>query len=80
MTQLPARRLGWTDRSVIKPGQWADVVVFDPESVNDVATFLDPHQHSVGIKHVIVAGQFVLRSEEMSGKLPGRPLSLGEQP
>ena len=80
MTQLPAKRLGWTDHGVIKPGQWADVVVFDPKTVDDVATFLDPHKHSVGIKHVIVAGQFVLKSEEMSGKLPGQPLLLGEQP
>lgn len=80
MTQLPAKRLGWTDRGVIKPGQWADVIVFDPKTVDDVATFLDPHKHSVGIKHVIVAGQFVLKSEEMSGKLPGQPLLLGEQP
>jgi N-acyl-D-aspartate/D-glutamate deacylase len=77
MTQLPAKRLGWTDRGVIKPGRWADVVVFDPETINDVATFLDPHQHSVGVKHVIVDGQFVLRAEKMSGKLPGKTLGLG---
>jgi len=78
MTQLPAKRLGWSDRGVIAPGKSADVVVFDPKTIDDQATFLDPHRHSVGIKHVLVAGQFVLQAEEMSGKLPGRPLGLRE--
>jgi N-acyl-D-amino-acid deacylase len=79
MTQLPAQRLGWRDRGVLKPGQWADIVVFDPKSVSDIATFLAPHQQSVGISHVLVAGQFVLKSEEMTGALPGRPVGLGER-
>jgi N-acyl-D-amino-acid deacylase len=74
MTQLPARRLGWQDRGVIAAGQWADLVVFDPKTVIDKATFLDPHQHSVGIEHVLVRGQFVLKSGEMTGKLPGQPV------
>lgn len=77
MTQLPARRLRWQDRGLIKAGQVADIVVFDPETVSDRATFLDPHQHSVGIKDVLVAGRFVLKSGEVTGELPGRPVSLG---
>jgi N-acyl-D-amino-acid deacylase len=78
MTQLPAQRLGWSNRGVIAPGKSADIVVFDPKTIKDQATFLDPHRHSVGIQHVLVGGQFVLQDEEMSGKLPGRPLSIGE--
>lgn len=74
MTQLPARRLGWKDRGVIAQGQWADLVVFDPSTVADKATFLEPHQHSVGIDHVLVRGQFVLKSGQITGNLPGRPL------
>jgi dihydroorotase/N-acyl-D-amino-acid deacylase len=74
MTQLPARRLGWQDRGVIAKGHWADVVLFDPSTVADKATFLDPHQHSVGIEHVLVRGQFVLKDGRLTGKLPGQPL------
>jgi N-acyl-D-aspartate/D-glutamate deacylase len=74
MTQLPAGRLGWKDRGVIADGCWADVVVFDPQTVADKATFLQPHQHSIGIEHVLVAGQFVLKSSQMTGQFPGRPL------
>lgn len=74
MSSLPARRLGWTDRGLIKPTNWADVVVFDPETVSDKATFLKPHQYSVGIEHVIVRGQFVLKSGKMTGLRPGRPI------
>ncbi len=75
MTELPARRLGWQDRGFIAADQWADIVVFDPRTVIDKATFLDPHQHSVGIEHVLVRGQFVLKAGKMTGKLPGQPLA-----
>lgn len=74
MTQLPAQRLGWKDRGVVAPGQWADLVVFDPKTVADKATFLEPHQHSVGVDHVLVRGEFVLKAGQMTGALPGRPL------
>ncbi len=74
MTVLPAQRLGWKDRGALAPGQWADVVVFDPNTVIDKATFLDPHQYSVGIEHVLVRGQAVLKNGEMTGVLPGRPV------
>ena len=76
MTELPAKRLAWKDCGVIKRGKIADIVVFDPAMVADKATFLRPHQHSVGIKHVLVGGQFVLRAEKMTGALPGRPVGL----
>jgi dihydroorotase/N-acyl-D-amino-acid deacylase len=74
MTTLPARRLGWRDRGVLKTGAWADLVVFDPETVIDKATFLKPHQQSGGVAHVVVRGQFVLRDNQMTGTLPGQPL------
>lgn len=76
MTQLPAQRLGWSDRGVLATGNWADVVVFDPATVSDKATFLEPHQHSVGIDHVLVRGEFVLQAGRMTGQLPGQPLAL----
>ena len=74
MTALPARRLGYGDRGVLKEKYWADLVVFDPNRVIDNATFVEPHQHSVGIRDVMVRGEFVLRDERMTGELPGRPI------
>ena len=75
MTRLPAKRLGWTDRGLIKPGWWADVVVFDPETISDKATFFKPHQYSVGVEHVIVRGRFVLKAGKMTECRPGRPIA-----
>ncbi len=75
MTQLPASRLGWSDRGTIAQGHCADLVVFDPQTVADRSTFLAPHRHSVGVEHVLVDGQFVLKAGQMTGKLPGRSLS-----
>ncbi len=74
MTSLPAARVGLTDRGILKPGLCADVVVFDPDSVNDRATFERPHQYSVGINHVFVNGVQVWENGSYTGELPGRPL------
>lgn len=74
MTGLPARRLGLTDRGVIRPGACADVVVFDPKRVADRATYEDPHRYPTGIEHVLVNGRFVIRDGEHTGSLPGRVL------
>ena len=74
MTTLPAKRLGWTDRGAIQQGYWADVVVFDPKTVIDKATFFKPHQYSVGVEHMIIRGRFVLKSGKMTGQRPGRPI------
>jgi dihydroorotase/N-acyl-D-amino-acid deacylase len=76
MTQLPASRLGWTDRGRIAAGQWADVVVFDPQTVTDQATFAEPHRHSTGISEVIIFGRRTLAGGKMTGNLPGRPVTL----
>ena len=56
MTGFPAQRLGFQDRGLIKMGHWADIVVFDPKTIIDRATFMDPHQFSSGIHNVIVNG------------------------
>jgi N-acyl-D-amino-acid deacylase len=74
MTGLPARRLGLRDRGVIRVGARADLVVFDPRGVIDVATFDDPHRYPAGIEHVLVNGRFVIKDGEHTGNLPGRVL------
>jgi N-acyl-D-amino-acid deacylase len=72
MTGQPAQRLHLRDRGTVVPGAFADLVVFDPDTVADRATFEDPHQYPVGIPHVLVAGQFVVRDGEHTGAHPGR--------
>jgi N-acyl-D-amino-acid deacylase len=74
MTGVPATRFGLTDRGTVAPGQMADLVVFDPATVTDRATFASPHQYPVGIDHVFVAGQAVVWDGEHTGALPGRVL------
>lgn len=76
MTALPARRFGWKDRGRIENGAWADIVVFNPQTVSDKATFIKPHQYSEGIEEVIVRGRFVLKRGTMTGELPGLPVGL----
>lgn len=72
MTRAPADRLRFTDRGRISTGAVADLVVFDPDTVADRATFEDPHQYPAGIPHVIVAGEFVVRDGEHTDARPGR--------
>ena len=74
MTSLPAERAGLADRGVLEVGRYADVVVFDGDSVCDRATFEAPKRLAVGIEHVIVNGVPVLRDGEPTGELPGRGL------
>jgi len=71
MTSAPAERLGFDERGRIEVGMVADLVVFDPETVTDRATFDEPHQYPDGIPHVFVAGQAVVRAGEVTGALPG---------
>ena len=73
-TSLPAQRMGLYDRRVLRSGAFADVTIFDPQTVNDVATFEDPHRPSVGIKYVIVNGVISLEQGKVTGQLGGRPL------
>ncbi len=74
MTSLPAQRIGLRDRGLLRPGFFADLTVFNPESVIDRATFEDPHRFSDGIVHVFVNGEMVVESGRPTGKLPGRIL------
>lgn len=72
LTTLPATNLKLKRRGALKPTYFADVVVFDPATIADRATFADPHQYSVGMKHVFVNGQQVLKDGEHTGAKPGR--------
>ncbi len=71
---LPAQRLRLTDRGVLKSGMWADIVIFDPATVRDLATFDNPNQLSEGMEYVLVNGVPVIYQSKMTGALPGRVL------
>jgi len=75
VTQMPARKLRIADRGELRQGAFADVVVFDPASVADRATFDDPHQYPTGIEHVVVNGMLTIRDGEHTGSLGGRGVS-----
>ena len=74
MTSLPAARLGLGERGLLRPGMAADVVVFDPSTVVDTATYENPHQYPLGVELVLVNGQVVLRDGIRTDARPGRPL------
>lgn len=74
MTSLAANRVGLKERGILKPGFYADVVIFDPAKVIDKATFENPHQYSEGIEVVIVNGQPVWENGKFTGNLPGKVL------
>jgi N-acyl-D-amino-acid deacylase len=74
MSALPSQRLRLTDRGVLKAGMWADVVVFDPATVRDLATFDNPNQLSEGMDYVLVNGVPVIDQGKMTGALPGKVL------
>jgi N-acyl-D-amino-acid deacylase len=74
MTALPAQRLGWKDRGTIRPGVFADLVLFDPATVIDRATFAQPMELPVGIEKVFVNGEVVWDGGKASGARPGRVL------
>lgn len=72
LTSLPADNLGIAERGRLVAGHFADVAVFDPATIADVATYEEPHQYAVGMVHVFVNGQQVLRDGEHTGATPGR--------
>lgn len=76
MTSLPAGVFGMKDRGVIRTGAWADLLVIEPATVGDRATYTDPHQLSVGIDTIIVNGHPARLNGEFSEKLAGRIVTI----
>jgi len=74
MTSLPAQRLGFPDRGLLRPGMAADVVCLDPETVRDTATYEQPRQLPKGIPYVLVNGRLVVDEGRHTGELAGRAL------
>lgn len=74
-SSLPAQRVRFDDRGVLKAGMWADVVVFDPDTVRDLATFDQPNQLSEGMRFVLVNGVPVIEEGRMTNALPGKVLT-----
>jgi N-acyl-D-amino-acid deacylase len=74
LSGLPATNLELRDRGFLRRGMFGDVVVFDPETIADRATFEQPHQYAVGVRHVLVNGVVVLKDGEHTGAKPGRAL------
>lgn len=74
MTSKAAARVHLTDRGILRPGMIADITVFDPATIRDVATFDQPNHYSVGVRHVFVNGRRVVADGAMTTERPGRPL------
>src|SRR5262249_39564246 len=74
LSGLPATNLELDRRGFLREGYFADVVVFDPQTIADKATFENPHQYSIGVKHVFVNGVQVLKDGEHTNAKPGRAL------
>ena len=77
MTGGATAALGLAERGTLTEGNWADVSVFDPDTVGEVATYDDPHQYATGISTVVVNGQVVIDEAEHTRALPGRVLRRG---
>jgi N-acyl-D-aspartate/D-glutamate deacylase len=75
MTSMPATKLGLRNRGLIAKDYFADIVVFNPETVIDNATFEDPHQFPSGIEYVIVNGELTIRNGKHTGAKAGTMLS-----
>jgi dihydroorotase/N-acyl-D-amino-acid deacylase len=74
MTSFPAQRIGLTDRGVLREGMKADLVMFDPATVRDMATFERPHQYAEGVSMVVINGQVAFEKGAMTAVRPGRVL------
>jgi N-acyl-D-amino-acid deacylase len=78
MTSLPASRLGRSDLGRVAPGCQADLVVFDPETIEETATYENPHQFCRGVDQVIVNGHLVIENGDDTGAAGGRVLRRGQ--
>lgn len=72
LTGLPATNLKLNKRGYLKEGYYADITIFDPEKIDDRATFTEPHQYSIGVEHVFVNGKQVLEHGKHTGAMPGQ--------
>lgn len=77
MTSLPARKVGLWNRGLVRVGNWADLAIFDEDTVGDQATYTDPHQYPTGIECVIVNGKVVVEGKRHTKLLPGKVLRRG---
>jgi N-acyl-D-amino-acid deacylase len=75
MTSLSANVFGMSGRGILRPGAIADIVLFDLDRLQDVATYERPHRFSQGMVHVLVNGRFAIEDEEFTGRLHGSVLS-----
>src|SRR5206468_8069107 len=74
MTSLPATSFRIADRSLLRAGYWADLVIFDPEKIREHATFGDPHHYATGFSYVLVNGIVVVKNDEHTKARPGKAL------
>jgi dihydroorotase/N-acyl-D-amino-acid deacylase len=74
MTSQPAARVHLQDRGILRPGLAADLTVFDPATIRDVATYENPMHYSVGVRYVLVNGRAVVSEGKITGERPGRAL------
>ena len=74
MTGLSAQIMGIHDRGILRPGNWADIVLFDPNTVTDTATYDKPFSYTTGIPYVAVNGQLVIDNNKLTGARPGEPV------
>lgn len=75
MTAMPAARIGQADRGMLKPGMFADIAIFNPATIQDLATYTDPHHYSTGIDFLFINGIAVISKGEITGALPGQVLT-----
>ena len=76
MTSLPAKVFKLEDRGVVRIDAWADLVIFDPETITETSTYEDPRQYPTGISHVIVNGQVVVKDKSVAQPPSGQFLTL----
>jgi dihydroorotase/N-acyl-D-amino-acid deacylase len=73
-TSRPAMRVGITDRGILRPGMKADITIFNPQTIHDVSTYVDPTHYSVGVEHVFVNGKAVVSGGKITDQRPGEPI------
>ena len=74
-TSRPAARVGLADRGILTPGMKADITIFNPATIRDVSTFVDPTHYSQGVEHVLVNGTAVVSAGKITRERPGEPHS-----